>query len=436
MKELKKYPSYKDSGIKWLDVIPKEWNVEKLKYNAYIFSGNSISDHEKSRYEYISSDSLPYVSTKDLDVNYSSIDYNNGLRIPIGNKNFKIANQNSTLLCIEGGSAGKKIAFLTEDICFVNKLACINSAKKNNSKYLYYLIKSSIFKNQFDLSLNGLIGGVSLSLLKNFELIFPPKDEQLNITLYLDKKIEQLDNAIKEKENIIALLKDRRQIIISDAVTKGINKTASMQNTTFKWLGAIPKHWELKSLKYILKERTEKSETGTETLFMMSQIHGLVIRSNYHVKAVVSQSSVGNKKVYKNDLVFNKLKAHLGVFSKSNIEEVGIVSPDYAVYYSVSDIPDLKYLEYVFKTKIYISHFISKSTGIAEGLIRLYTDELFSLKVPVPPLKEQELILKYLEKKNKQIDKTIDFQKQQIIKLKEYKTTLIDSVVTGKVKVS
>ena len=208
-----------------------------------------------------------------------------------------------------------------------------------------------------------------------------------------------------------------------------------MKDTDFKWLDKIPKHWELKALKYILKERIELSETGNETLFMMSQVHGLVVRSDYHAKAVVAQSSIGNKRVYKNDLVFNKLKAHLGVFSKSNINEVGIVSPDYAVYYSIGNVSDLRYFEYLFTTPTYISHFISKATGIVEGLIRLYTDDLFSLKVPVPPKVEQEAILEYIEINNLKINKAINLQQQQITKLKEYKTTLIDSVVTGKVRV-
>ena len=435
MNKFEKYSSYKDSGVEWLGEIPEGWSVEKIKYNASIFSGNSISDHKKSNYENISSESIPYISTKDLDINDSSINYDNGLRIPKLDKEFKVASQNSTLLCIEGGSAGKKIAFSNQDICFVNKLACIKSIKNNNSKYIYYLVKSSIFKNQFDLSLNGLIGGVSLSVLKNFELIFPPKPEQIKIASFLDTKTEQLDIAIKQKEQLIELLKERRQILISDAVTKGIDKTVAMKDTDFKWLGKIPEHWELKALKYIIKERIERSDKGDETLFMMSQIHGLVVRSDYHDKAVVAQSSIGNKKVYKNDLVFNKLKAHLGVFSKSNIDEVGIVSPDYAVYYSIDNIADLKYLEYLFKNPIYISHFISKATGVVEGLIRLYTDDLFSLKVPVPPKIEQEKILAHIQENNKKIDKAIDLQQQEIAKLKEYKTTLIDSVVTGKMRV-
>src|SRR5690606_30806138 len=116
--------------------------------------------------------------------------------------------------------------------------------------------------------------------------------------------------------------------------TKGLDKTVKLKDSGVEWIGEIPEHWEVKKAKYLLKERSERSKDGSEPLFMMSQTHGLVIRSEYHSKAEIAKTSEGNKIVYHNDLVFNKLKAHLGVFFKSTIEFRGIVSPDYAVYYS------------------------------------------------------------------------------------------------------
>jgi type I restriction enzyme, S subunit len=159
------------------------------------------------------------------------------------------------------------------------------------------------------------------------------------------------------------------------------------------------------------------------------------VRADYHEKAEIAKDNIGNKKVYKNDLVFNKLKAHLGVFYKSNINETGLVSPDYAVYYSNDKIEDLKFLEILFRHPKYIGQFISLATGIVEGLIRLYTDDLFSLKVAVPPKEEQKQIIIHCEEQVSKIDKAIELQQNYISKLKEYKASLIDSVVTGKVRV-
>lgn len=169
---------------------------------------------------------------------------------------------------------------------------------------------------------------------------------------------------------------------------------------------------------------------------MVSQTHGLVVRSEYHEKAEVAASNVDNKKVYFDDLVFNKLKAHLGVFFKSKVEFVGIVSPDYAVYYSFDKIKDLKFLELLFRLPMYIEQFIKLSTGIVEGLTRLYTSDLFDLFVPVPPKQDLFSILAFLKNEEMRIKSIVESQISQIEKLKEYKSILIDQAVTGKIKVS
>ena len=169
---------------------------------------------------------------------------------------------------------------------------------------------------------------------------------------------------------------------------------------------------------------------------MVSQIHGLVVRADYHSKAEVAASNVDNKIVYKNDLVFNKLKAHLGVFFKSNIEFKGLVSPDYAVYRCKAHIVDAKLLELLFRHPSYIEQFIIRATGIVEGLIRLYTGDLFDISVPIAPENEQLEILSHIEKQSKMFDRAVDLQQCQIEKLREYKTTLINSAVTGKIKVA
>ena len=99
----KKYPSYKDSELEWLGKIPSEWTNSKLKYHSFIYNGNSISDNEKENYEHLDiTSSIPYVSTKDIDSNFLTINYDNGMRVPICNNKFKIAKKSSTLICIEG----------------------------------------------------------------------------------------------------------------------------------------------------------------------------------------------------------------------------------------------------------------------------------------------------------------------------------------------
>lgn len=217
---------------------------------------------------------------------------------------------------------------------------------------------------------------------------------------------------------------------MSTEALAGYAKYDSYKDSGVDWLGEIPEDWEQKRLKYVISERNERSKTGEEPLFMVSQKHGLVVRADYHDKATVAFSSIDNKIVYKNDLVFNKLKAHLGVFYKSEIDLKGIVSPDYAVYKRKAYIENLKFLEMLFSLPIYIQQFIIRATGVAEGLIRLYTSELFDLPVPIPPANVQKDILKFIDDKSIQIDQAIALKQQQIEKLNEYKQITIQNAVT------
>lgn len=171
----------------------------------------------------------------------------------------------------------------------------------------------------------------------------------------------------------------------------------------------IPASWKTIRVKQLLRERKERSVNGKEEPLSMSQ------------------------KVGVDDLVFNKLKAHLGVFSVSKYD--GLVSPDYAVYYSTGII-DLKYLEYLFKTPQCISEFRKRSTGIAAGLTRLYTDGLFAIECPMPSKDEQAEIVLFLNEKCAQIDELMSLKQTKIEKLEQYKRSLIYEYVTGKKEVS
>ena len=214
----------KDSGVEWLGEIPSEWINTKLKYHSFIYNGNSISDNEKENYENLNTNfSIPYISTKDIDSNFLSIDYDNGMRISVNNDKFRRAKKGSSLICIEGGSAGKKLGLLEKDVCFVNKLACIDSYNNLDNKFCNYILRSSVFNYLFSLSTTGLIPGVSINQLKDFEIILPPLNEQQQIANYLDEKTSKIDILIEKSNKSIELLKEKRTALISAAVTGKID---------------------------------------------------------------------------------------------------------------------------------------------------------------------------------------------------------------------
>ena len=427
MNKLPKYTAYKDSGAEWLGDIPEHWEAVSLGSIMELKSDKNHPDYEVlsvyREYGVIKKDS------RDDNHNATSLDTSNYKAVEPGDL---VVNKMKAWQGSMGISAYKGIVSPAYITCKVN-------AVKIHPEYLHQLLRSNLYIGEYNrLSYGVRVGQWDMHYedFKHITTTIPPIEEQITIASFLNNKTIHIESAIGIKEKQIELLKERRQLLIHQAVTRGLNPDAKLKDSGVEWIGEIPEHWEVKKVKYILKERNERSASGVEPLLMMSQIHGLVVRADYHDKAEVAQSNEGNKIVYKNDLVFNKLKAHLGVFFKSNIELKGIVSPDYAVYYSNGIINDLKYLELLFRNPEYIREFICRATGIVEGLIRLYTSDLFDIPVAVPPINEQTEILDYLDIANQKISTAISFKDKEIEKLKEYKASLIDSAVMGKIKIN
>jgi type I restriction enzyme S subunit len=425
---IKKYPAYKDSGIEWSGLVPENWGA--LPIRAIFEERNEKNEGRKTDYILsVTKDRgvIPYDEKGAIGNNKSEDIERYKLVYP---NDFVINKMNVVI-----GSLGMSKYFGA-----FSQVYLVYKPKTNQININYY---SYIFSNpSFYKSLIKYCTGImelreSLNKedFKKLILPFPNYQTQTAIVDYLDRKTALIDQAINIKQKQIELLKERRQILIHKAVTRGLNPNVKMKNSGVEWIGEIPEGWEVKKLKYILIERNERSITGSEPLFMMSQIHGLVVRAEYHEKAEVANTSEGNKIVYKNDLVFNKLKAHLGVFFKSTIDFSGLVSPDYAVYYSNGIIEDVKFLEYLFRCPEYLKQFICRITGIVEGLMRLYTHDLFDISIPIPPKSDQKEILNFIHNYETKIATAISLKEQEIEKLKEYKAALINSAVTGKIKV-
>jgi len=165
--------------------LPDNWILCRLSAIADIFTGNSINEAEKQK-KYMGLDSgYNYIGTKDVGFDHS-INYTNGVKIPYNQGNFRIAHINTPLLCIEGGSAGRKIGVLTEDVCFGNKL-CAFEPIGINPKYLYYYLQNPIFTQIFKEKTTGIIGGVSVNSLKNLLFAMPPLAEQERIVSEIEK---------------------------------------------------------------------------------------------------------------------------------------------------------------------------------------------------------------------------------------------------------
>ena len=195
--------------------LPSNWCWTRVDAIASIYTGNSINERVKEKKYLGRSEGLIYLATKDIDFD-SSINYETNVRIP-DTDGFKIAPKFSTLLCIEGGSAGRKIGFITQDVCFVNKLCAFVPHAKVDPKYLYYAIQSDAFKKQFDTKKHGLIGGVSIKEVSSIYIPLAPVDQQTRIVELIESVFYKFNEAAEKAQAVVDSFETRKAAILHKA---------------------------------------------------------------------------------------------------------------------------------------------------------------------------------------------------------------------------
>lgn len=219
---LDKSAPMKDSSVEWIGGVPEHWKIKRILDVANLYNGNSLNDDLKEVYSDHSMPCLPYIGTKDIDISTYKADVENGVYIPNSVSGYKIAPTNSTLLCIEGGSAGKKMTFVREPVCFVNKLLCLAVNSHAHPLYLHYFVRSTQFSSKFNTCLTGLkdnYWGVSGQQIRRFSMPVPPITEQQKIAEYLDEKSSQIDRIVASIGTQIEKLNELRKVWINDVVT-------------------------------------------------------------------------------------------------------------------------------------------------------------------------------------------------------------------------
>lgn len=417
----------KDSGVEWIGEIPSSWKVVSTKFLFQILSG---ATPDSSIPEYWDGD-ITWITPADYKTKDVYVDSGRRCLSKIGFDSCSTSMISAGSIIFSKRAPIGSVAINQTDLC--TNQGCLSCVSKGNSFAKYYYYVMSVATEHYELLGSGTtFKEISATNFGNFALPYPDYQIQIEISNYLDGKCAQVDTLIANVKAQIEKLKAYRQSVITEVVIKGLDPTVPMKDSGVEWIGEIPTAWDTVRVKQLLRERKERSAEGKEEPLSMSQKVGLVPTKTLDAIPNPASSYVGAKLAFVNDLVFNKLKAHLGVFSVSKYD--GLVSPDYAVYYSTG-VVDLKYLEYLFKTPQCISEFSKRSTGIAAGLTRLYTDGLFAIECPLPPEDEQQAIVSYLDEKWTQIDRLIAIKQAKIEKLEQYKRSLIYEYVTGKKEV-
>jgi len=426
---MKRYPSYKESGVEWIGEIPIGWNLKKLK---------ELFENRNEKNEDLCEDFLSI--TKDRGV------------IPYSEKG-NVGNKTSD-------DIGKYKKVYPEDIV-VNPMNIIIGSV-GVSKYngvlsnIYIVLKpikilsgygSYIFHHKsFQLHLKKICYGImelreSLNKIEFFieKLPLPPLSEQTQIVSYLDRKTEGIDKLIQTKERKIELLKEYRTSLISKVVTKGLNPNVKMKDSGVEWIGEIPNYYQIGKLKNLCKENQRNLSNSTDPNYELQYIEISDVNSegiiNNSTPYIFSESpSRCRRIVQKGDVIVSTVRTYLKSIGLIEEEVKDLIcSTGFSVLTPNIEI-NPKYLFYLLRTEWFISMVISKSEGVSYPSIQ--SEKLMNIEVVFCKLSEQHEIVSYLDEQTQLIDKNIQTEERKIELLKEYRQSLISEVVTGKIKVS
>jgi type I restriction enzyme S subunit len=429
----KTYPAYKNSSVEWLGEIPEGWEVKRLGTH-FAESKTKVSDKDYPPLSVTKQGILPQLE--------NAAKSNDGDNRKLVKEGDFVINSRSD----RKGSSG--IAYENGSVSLIN---IVMKPKNFNRTYTNYLLKGYSFIEEFYRNGHGIVADLWTTRydeMKNIKIPIPPISEQTAIATFLDRKTELIDKAITNKEKLIVLLKERKQILIQNAVTGKVvwsekeqqfvpiaQSETKSKDSGVEWIGEIPEGWEVKRCKYLFYEVAERSIDGKEELLSVSHMTGITPRSEKEIYMFMAEDYTGSKICRDGDLVYNIMWAWMGALGVSY--QTGIVSPSYGVYrMKKKDFFNKKFIEYKLKTIEYIEYYNRVSTGLHSSRLRFYANMFMNMEIAFPSRKKQDEIIDYIETQSTKIDRAIALQQTQIEKLKEYKSVLIDSAVTGKVKVS
>ena len=436
-----RYEAYKDSGVEWLGEIPEHWEVNRLKaFIKTLDSGVSVNASESE----VAADGDIGVLKTSCVYQYSFNPLENKkvfeneikrVNCPVKAGSIIISRMNAPELVGASGFVKKD-----HDNLFLPDRLWQTSYRNEHSfspEWLSKVLVSTRFRGVIETLATGTSPSMKNITKGDFLGIYvatPSREEQIAIASFIRKKQYQIDQAVAIKEKQIELLKERRQILIQNTVTRGLDPQAPVRDSGVEWIGEIPAHWEVKRAKYLFNEVDERSVDGKEELLSVSHMTGVTPRSEKNVSMFMAEDYTGSKTCQKDDLVFNIMWTWMGALGVT--DRPGIVSSSYGIFrQQKAGSVNPKYLEYLLKTTKYIEHYNRVSTGLHSSRLRFYGHMFFDMELGFPDRKEQDQIIEHVEVEAFKIDKAITLQQQQIHKLKEYRATLINSAVTGKIKV-
>lgn len=424
----------KPSGIEWIGDIPDDWEVRRLKglgeqTIGLTYSPQDITDNSGTlvlRSSNIQNGKL--VLDRDDNV-YVSIDVEN-----------KILKDEDILICSRNGSRNLvgKTAFV---ITYGKKLsygAFTTIFRSKYNKFLFYVFNAGVFEYHLASYNTSTINQLTTSMLNEIRVPFPPVKTQQKIADYLDEKCGEIDATIAKQKEIIEKLKAYKQSLISETVTKGLDKSAPLKPSGIDYLGDIPSHWEIRKLKYVANFNQNTLPEDTDGQFEFKYIDIGNVSSVDGIKEIqyfnFSNAPSRARSIVKyGDIIVSTVRTYLrAITSIKEDYDNCICSTGFAVI-TPKDNVQQDFVVYAIENESFIAQIIANSQGISYPAINV--SQLENLKLAFPSVKEQKEIVDFLKTKLLEIDLTINKKQNIIQKLDAYKKSLIFECVTGKHKI-
>ncbi|EAK0466885.1 restriction endonuclease subunit S [Campylobacter upsaliensis] len=424
---------YKPSGIKWLGEIPQSWEIKPLQA---IFNQRN---EQNNNLEFQTILSL----VKDVGVIPYEEKGNVGNKAKDDLQGYKIARVNDLVLnkmnAVIGSLGVSKYNGLVSPIYLVLYIANPNYLITYYS-YLFQIKSVQKFLRKFAYGIMEIRESIDYLEFKKMFLPLPPLQEQKEIAEFLDKKCEKIQNYIDKKQKLITLLQEKKQALINEVVTKGLNPNIEFKNSGIEYLGLIPHHWEVKKLKYVGKVVlgkmlcNEHQKGYSHCYYLKSKnLQWLNVEVSQIEKMWFSEYEKSLYRIKKDDLLVSE-GGEVGKTCIWNNELAECYIQNSVHKITLNKFNNAKFFLYLFFTYGKLGVFDSVVSRVS--IAHLVLEKLVNVDMVVPPLQEQKQIANFLDEKCEKINSAIEKTKRQITLIKEYKNTLINEAVCGRIRVN
>ena len=448
MAKYQRYAEYKDSGVEWLGEIPQKWSVWKLNHFAPIVTCGVAATPEYQ------DEGIPFLSAQ--NVKKKKIDLSKGYKFISTEKHEELTRnrkpEKGDILLSRVGTIGEgcivDVDFEFSIFVSLTHLRLIQKVCVN--EFFIYLTESSYIKALHGAVtlVGGGVGNLNVNDLREYKLPIPSVSEQSQIVNFLDHETAKIDSLIEKQQKLIELLKEKRQAVISHAVTKGLNPDVPMKDSGVEWLGQVPEHWVVSKLKNIIQSLESGCSVNAADVPAQAHELGVLKTSCVYTRSFRIEE---NKTVVPEDVHRVKCKVRKGAIIISRMNTPELVGASALVKVEVDNIylPDRLWQTIFFKNveidAEYLSHFFTVqgfrdqialgAEGASSSMQNIAKEDYLNINCLVPPIVEQVQIRDFIAEKLMKLDSLNIKAQEAIERLNERRTALISAAVTGKIDV-